>query len=72
MAIRSDHLVVYLISDQVYYTFIYGHTNLNRKGGRKEQTNTDLGQLQAHEGESRNIFYAFCELTLTCTRAKLP
>ena len=38
MAIRSDHLVVSLISDQGHYTFLYGHTKHNREGGRNEQT----------------------------------
>ena len=39
MAIRSDNLVVSLISDQGYYTFVYGHTKDNWEGERKEQTN---------------------------------
>ena len=39
MAIRSDRLMVSLISSQGHYTFLYGHTKHNREGGRKEQTN---------------------------------
>ena len=39
MAIRSDRLVVSLISDLGYYTFLYGYARHNREGGRKEQTN---------------------------------
>ena len=50
MSIRSDRLVVSLISDQGHYTFIYWYTKHNREGGRKnKRTNTDLGQLQAQE-----------------------
>ena len=42
----------FLIPDQGYYTFLYGHTKYNREGGRKnKRTNTDLGQLQARERE---------------------
>ena len=39
MAIRSDRLVVSLISDQWYFTFLDGHTKhniRNRESGRKE------------------------------------
>ena len=42
--IRSHRLVVSLIFDQWYYTFIYGHTKHSREGGRKEQTNMGLGE----------------------------
>ena len=41
MAIRSDHLVVYLISDQGYYTFLYRyakHTTAKTKEKKNEQT----------------------------------
>ena len=72
MAIRSDRLVVSLISDQGHYTFLYGYTKHNREDGRKGQMNTDLGQLQAQEGEFRDPFCAFFELTRACTRVKLP
>ena len=37
MAIRSDHLVVSLTSDQGHYTFLYRYTKHNREGGRKNQ-----------------------------------
>ena len=40
-------VVVFLISGQGYFPFLYRYTNHNREGGRKEQT--DLGQLQAQE-----------------------
>ena len=39
IAIRSDRLVVSLISDQGYFTFLYGYTKYNIhnwEGGRKE------------------------------------
>ena len=42
----SDHLEVSLISGQGYLTFLYVHTKINihnQEGGRKEQTNPDLG-----------------------------
>ena len=33
-----------------YHTFLYGHIQYNKEGGRKnKRTNTDLGQLQAQE-----------------------
>ena len=46
MAIRSDRLVVSLISDQGYYKLLFGHTKHNREGGRKEQMNKNgLGSV---------------------------
>ena len=73
MAIRSDRLVVSLISDQGYYTYLYGYAKHNREGGRMEETNKyGLGQLLAQEEEFRNTFCTFCEPTRACTRAKLP
>ena len=38
IAIRSNRLVVSLISDQGHYIFLYGHIKPNQEGGRKEQT----------------------------------
>ena len=64
MAIRSDRLVVSLISNQGHYTFLYRFAKHNRDGGGKEQTNiTDLGQLQRQEREVCVSFCAFCVLT---------
>ena len=54
-------VVFFLISDEGYYTFLYGHIKYNREGGRK-RTNTDLGQLQVQERESVTlcILHVFC------------
>ena len=59
MAIRSDCLLVSLISNQGHYTFLYRYTKHNREGGRKEQTNKHgLGSApSARSGES---MWHFC------------
>ena len=76
----SDRLVVSLISGQGYFTFLYGHTKHNihnREGERKkEQTNTDLGELQAQEGRSfwhfPSILWAITSLYSSGTPTKSP
>ena len=51
MAIRSDRLVVFLISDQRHYTFLYRYAKHNLEGGGKEQTNKDgLGSASSARG----------------------
>ena len=52
MAIKSDRLVVSLISDQGHYTFLYGHTKHNQEGGRKETTKHGLGSASSARGGS--------------------
>ena len=70
---RSDRLVVSLISDLENYIFIYRHTKhtTDMVEEKDKRTNNDLSQRQAQEGVFRATFCAFCELTRACTRAKL-
>ena len=52
-----------------YHTFLYGHIKYNREGGRNnKQTNTDLGQLQAHSPCICRLLPA-CILLETSTKA---
>ena len=75
----SHRQVVSLISGQGYFTLLNKptkHNIYNWEGGRKEeQTNTDLGWLQAQEGRSLWHFLSilcFCRLSRVCIRAKFP
>ena len=52
--------MVSLISDQGYYTFLYGNTKLNRKGGRKEQTNKH--RLGSAPSAGRGKWHVLCIL----------
>ena len=74
MAIRR--LVVSLISDQVYFTFLYRHTKNNihnREGGRKENKQTQTWvSSKCKKGEVCNTFLAFCELSWAYIWAKFP
>ena len=67
----QNRLVVFLISGLGYFTFFTDTQSTTKRVEEKnKRTNTDLGQLQAQEGEVCDTFCAFCELTRACTRAK--
>ena len=68
--------MVSLISDQGYFTSLFGHTKHNIhnwEGGRKEdkQTWTRVSS-KLKKGEVCNTFLAFSELSRACIQAKLP
>ena len=75
MAIRSDRLVVSLISDQGYFTFLYGHTKHNPESEKKKKQKTkNTAWVSSKRKKIRSLwhFCAFSELTRECTRAKTP
>ena len=74
----SDHLVVSLISDQGYFTFLYGLTKRNiqsQEDGRKEN-NHRLGLAQSTQREKFVTLLCsslcICRLLWACIRAKFP
>ena len=67
----SDRLVVSLISDQRYFTFLYRHAkyNIHNREKRNKQTRTWISS-KGKKGEVCNTFLAFCGLLHACIRAK--
>ena len=67
----SSVFFFFLIPNQGYHIFLYGHTKYNREGGRKnKRTNTGSDQLQAQEREvSVALLFSFsciCRLSRAC------
>ena len=58
-----------VVSDQGYYTFLYGHTKYNREGGRKEQTRTWVSSKRKKEEVYGTLCSSPCILHETSTKA---
>ena len=78
LAIRSGRLVFSLISDQGYFTFLYGHTKHNihnREGGRKENKHWHWLALSARRKKFVTLLCSslcICRLLRAHIRAKFP
>ena len=60
MAIRSDRLVVSLISNQGYYTFLYRHTKHNQRV--KEKNKQTWGWVSSKCKKERSLWHFLCTL----------
>ena len=76
MAIRSDRLEDSHISDQEYFTFLYGHTkhNMHNRGGGRKENKHGLGlALSARREKFVTLLCSsssICRLSRVCIRAK--
>ena len=73
---HQNRLVVFLISGQGYFTFLYQQTKYNREDERKEEQNQGLGLAPGARKEKSVILLCsspwIYRLLRVCIRAKLP